>query len=75
MDSILRNWKTASPQRNLRTHSVRELLRVKKGIGRALAELENSKSLDSAPENLLTQSGRKLLCERKGTGKGFAVLE
>ncbi|MCI8931330.1 MAG: hypothetical protein HFI02_08855 [Lachnospiraceae bacterium] len=45
------------------------------GTGRALAELENSKSLDSAPENLLTQSGRKLLCERKGTGKGFAELE
>ncbi|MCI9343414.1 MAG: hypothetical protein HFI01_10625 [Lachnospiraceae bacterium] len=48
---------------------------MKKGAGRAYAELENSIWPDSAPENLQAQSGWKLLCVKKGAGRAYAELE
>ncbi len=41
---------------------------TKKGAGRALAELENSKSPDSAPKDLRTQGGRKAFVRRSEKG-------
>ena len=48
----------------------------KKGIGRGLAELENSKSPDNAPgEFHVCKADRKLLREKKGDWEGLAELE
>ena len=55
----LRNWKTANPRRAPQRISGHrrwtEIALREEGAGRGVAELENSKSPESAPENFRTQ--------------------